>query len=56
MSIIRSILRGFGYQFGKFIFFVIIVLIIIYIVKESDINWESILEHYLFRYRWPLYS
>lgn len=43
MSILKSIIRGFSYQLGKFIFFILIALLILVLVKGSDINWESIL-------------
>lgn len=48
MYILKSILRGFSYQFGKFIFFILIALLIILLVKGCDINWENILNRYLF--------
>lgn len=47
MNILKSIVRGFSYQLGKFIFFILIALLIILLVKGSDINWESIVSRYL---------
>lgn len=48
MYILKSVIRGFGYQFGKFIFFILIALLIILLVKGSGINWENIISRYLF--------
>lgn len=55
MSIIKSIISGFSYQLGKFIFFILIALLIVFLVKGSDIDWESILNRYLLYLHCPLF-
>lgn len=44
MNILKSIIRGFSYQLGKFLFFIIVALAIIYLLKGVDISWDDILK------------
>lgn len=48
MTFFKSIVRGFSYQLGKFIFFILIALLIILLLKGCDLDWESIVSRYLF--------